>query len=384
MGMSVPVVGPDERGRVLVADDQADVLEALRLLLKMHGFAVHMASSPAGVMDALAQAEEPFDLLLMDLNYARDTTSGQEGLELVARVRALDPHLPIVVMTAWSTVSLAVTIMREGVCDFVEKPWDNRRLVAAVQSQVGIARRARRAGRLERDALDVQRRLLAAEVPRLDGFELGAAWEFAERLGGDAWKVASLGDSRLGVAIADVCGKGAPAALLMASAQATLEDLMAERLAPAELCARLGRALAPRLGPERYVSFAYVVLDRAAGRLACANAGHPSPLLLRASGEVVRLASTGPVLGVMAGAGYEETSVALEPGDRLLLFTDGLLEAAPAGGEEWGEARIVDALRAARPLPAPEACTALLAAARAHAGGPLTDDATAVVVDLRS
>jgi sigma-B regulation protein RsbU (phosphoserine phosphatase) len=379
--MSVTTLAGATPARVLVADDQPDVLEALRLLLRMHGYSVHMASSPAAVLQALGEGE-PFDLLLMDLNYARDTTSGQEGLELVARVRAVDPLLPIMVMTAWSTVTLAVTTMREGVRDFVEKPWDNRRLLAAVQAQVASGRRARRAGRLERDAREVQRRLLGGDLPTIDGFRVGTAWQFAERLGGDVYKLAALPEERLGVAIADVCGKGAPAALLMASAHATLEDLIGQDLSPAEVCDRLGRALSSRLAPERFVSFAYAVLDRAAGTLTCANAGHPPPVLLRAEGSVSRLTEGGPVLGVVAGASYEQAVVRLSPGDRVVLFTDGLPEAAGPLGEEWGEERLVTALQGLRSRPAGEAAEALLAEACAFAQGTLADDATVVVVDV--
>src|SRR5262245_29737863 len=138
---------------VLVADDQPDVLRAAGLLLKVHGYTVTAVSSPAAVLTEIQRARAGgFDLLLMDLNYARDTTSGQEGLELVARVRELAPDLPIVVMTGWSTVPLAVAVMREGAADFVEKPWDNRRLLAAVQGQIAAGHRQRRTHRLEADA----------------------------------------------------------------------------------------------------------------------------------------------------------------------------------------------------------------------------------------
>ena len=132
--------------RALVADDDADVLEALRLLLKGAGFAVVKASSPAGVEAAVA-AEE-LDVALLDMNYARDTTSGGEGLELVSRVRALDPELPIVVMTAWGTVATAVEAMKRGARDFIEKPWQNERLVTALRLQVELRLAARQAGRL--------------------------------------------------------------------------------------------------------------------------------------------------------------------------------------------------------------------------------------------
>ncbi|PYQ01378.1 MAG: sigma-54-dependent Fis family transcriptional regulator, partial [Acidobacteria bacterium] len=107
--------------RVLVADDQADVREALRLLLKAEGYAIETAASPAELLSALQKRE--VDVALIDLNYARDTTSGQEGLDLLTRLQALDWTLPVVVMTAWASVELAVEAMRRGARDFVAKPW---------------------------------------------------------------------------------------------------------------------------------------------------------------------------------------------------------------------------------------------------------------------
>jgi serine phosphatase RsbU (regulator of sigma subunit) len=365
-----------ERGRVLVADDQPAIRESLRLLLKGHGYEVRTVASPSAVLQALAS--ERFDLLLMDLNFARDTTTGREGLELVPHVRALDATLPVMVMTAWSTVPLAVAIMREGVCDFVEKPWDNARVLASVAQHVESGHRLRRTRRLETDALAVQRRLLTRGAPVVPGFDIGADWSFAEALGGDAWVAAPRPGGALAVAIVDVCGKGLPAALLMASTLATLEDLLAGELGPAAICGELSRLLAPRLGPERFVSFVCATLD--AGTLRYANAGHPSPLLL-GEGDVRRLASTGPVLGVVAGAAYEERTLPWAAGDRLVLFTDGILEAPAPSGEELGEARLLDRLRALSAAPAAVASAGALALARTFAGGTLADDATVVVVD---
>jgi DNA-binding NtrC family response regulator len=133
--------------RVLVADDQADVLEALRLLLKGEGYAIETAGSPAGILAALDAHE--FDVLLMDLNYARDTTSGQEGLDLLSRIQALDPLLPVVVMTAWASVDVAVEAMRRGARDFVQKPWENARLLSIIGTQSELARALRHGQRLE-------------------------------------------------------------------------------------------------------------------------------------------------------------------------------------------------------------------------------------------
>ncbi|HEV2147307.1 MAG TPA: sigma-54 dependent transcriptional regulator [Longimicrobiaceae bacterium] len=135
--------------RILVADDQPDVLEALRLLLKGEGFRIETASSPAGILAAVRDRE--LDVVLMDLNYARDTTSGREGLDLLGELQAMDATLPVVVMTAWGSVEGAVEAMRRGARDYVEKPWDNARLLAILRSQVELGRALRRTQRLEQE-----------------------------------------------------------------------------------------------------------------------------------------------------------------------------------------------------------------------------------------
>src|SRR5215475_15792284 len=118
-----PAPAASDRIRVLIADDQADVREALRLLLKAEGYYTETASTPEAVLEALQTNE--FDIVLMDLNYQRDTTSGQEGIDLLSRVQSADNKLPIIVMTAWGGVELAVEAMRRGARDFIQKPWDN-------------------------------------------------------------------------------------------------------------------------------------------------------------------------------------------------------------------------------------------------------------------
>jgi len=133
--------------RVLVADDQRDVLEALRLLLKSEGIESETVSSPAAVISALDRRD--YDAVLIDLNYARDTTSGAEGLDLLTRLRDIDESLPVIVMTAWGTVDLAVEAMRRGARDFVQKPWENARLLTTLRSQIALGRALRRGQRLE-------------------------------------------------------------------------------------------------------------------------------------------------------------------------------------------------------------------------------------------
>jgi DNA-binding NtrC family response regulator len=142
--------------RVLVADDQTDVIEALRLLLKAEGYAIETATSPAQVVAAIEARD--FDAVLMDLNYSRDTTSGQEGLDLLMRIQGIDSLLPVVVMTAWGSVGLAVEAMRRGAADFIQKPWENERLLSIIRTQIELSR-ARRVGQ----RLEAENRLLRAE-----------------------------------------------------------------------------------------------------------------------------------------------------------------------------------------------------------------------------
>ncbi len=135
--------------RILVADDQPDVLEALRLLLKAEGYQIETAKSPAAVLKAIEARD--FSLAIIDLNYARDTTSGQEGLELLSKLQAADSTLPVVVMTAWASVDIAVEAMRRGAKDFITKPWENPRLISIVRNQIELAGAVRAYRRLEQE-----------------------------------------------------------------------------------------------------------------------------------------------------------------------------------------------------------------------------------------
>jgi len=152
------MTGPNNshRWRVLVADDQPDVREALRLLLKAEGFEIDAVASPTALVASLDTRE--FDAVLMDLNYARDTTSGQEGLDLLTEIRSRDSSLPVIVMTAWGSLNLAVEAMRRGAKDFIQKPWENARLLAILRTQIELAHAIRQSVRLE-----AENRLLRAD-----------------------------------------------------------------------------------------------------------------------------------------------------------------------------------------------------------------------------
>lgn len=151
-------VTPSETGRVLIADDQMHVLDALQMLLSGCGLATEAVTHPARVLRALETGQ--FDAVLMDLNYTRDTVSGGEGLELVSRIRSMDSLLPVVVMTAWSSVDLAVEAMRRGASDFIQKPWENRDLLQKLHDQLSSARAQRRVQRQRDEELKEAREIL--------------------------------------------------------------------------------------------------------------------------------------------------------------------------------------------------------------------------------
>jgi DNA-binding NtrC family response regulator len=180
--------------RILVADDQPDVLEALRLLLKAEGYEAVTAASPAGVLESVERGD--FDLALIDLNYTRDTTSGQEGLDLLSTLGGLDSSLPVVVMTAWGSVEGAVEAMRRGARDYIEKPWDNERLLATIRTQVALGRALRRGQLLEGE----NRRLKGEGAPELVGESeaMKPVVELIERVGPSDANVLIVGEHGTG------------------------------------------------------------------------------------------------------------------------------------------------------------------------------------------
>jgi phosphoserine phosphatase RsbU/P len=375
--------------RVLIADDQRDLLDALRLLLKGEGIAMEAVMSPDAVVEAVSAAS--YDLLLMDLNYTGDTTSGREGIDLLTRVQQHDRLLPIVVMTGWGSVDLAVETMRQGVCDFVQKPWDNTQLLNTLRTEIEKGRTRRRTEALEARALEearrIQRKLLPASLPQINGCEIAASWQPAAGVGGDCFDAIAFGSSRLSVSIADVVGKGIPAALLMSNLQAAVRAFATETTTAGELCQQVNRILCGNIAEGRFISFFYCTVDTEQRTLTYANAGHYPPILVHADGSTERLATGGPVLGPFADASYDERQIPIVSGDRLVLFTDGITEVRPAGFQpddsihtEFGEDALVAAAVEHRTCTAPALQTRLTAAVSAYAGGTFQDDATLMIL----
>jgi len=525
--------------RVLIADDQPDVLEALRLLLKGEGHQVEAVTSPAAILQMLET--QHFDLLLMDLNYTRDTTSGQEGLDLLARIQALDSTLPIVVMTAWGSIELALEAVHRGVGDFVQKPWDNKRLLTILRTQIKQGQSRRKAERLQADkknlgrelieapdlpillkllaehlhkasqssavvvfikapgkqtfwaaakvgipdehltrlkfesdsrlltlldtvvdvhemdlpeadrlklqranarllvpirlkgeliaflslgsklsgeeydtedleylvavadqkavvidnvrmreqeeefeaARDIQRGLLPKEIPQVPGYEIAGAWQPARLVGGDYFDVLKFGERHVALCVADVMGKGMPAALLMSNVQAAIKAVASPLAQPRQLCSKVNRIVSGNTDPDKFITFFYGLLDAESKRLTYRNAGHNAPILLHRDGSHLRLRVGGTPLGLVPNWSYEQGGVELATDDRLVLFTDGVTEAANSQGEEFGEERLTRLLKANRELGTRELQKAVLEAVAEFTGGDLQDDATLVVMAVQ-
>src|SRR5256885_16347007 len=177
--------------RILIADDQPHILVALEMLLRSSGFATEVVTDPGRVLGEIDT--EQFDAVLMDLNYRRGSVGGEEGLRLVSQIRSADSLLPVIVMTAWSSVDLAVEAMRRGASDFIQKPWENRELLQKLQSQISLARQQRRARRIHdeemRGARAVQDELLPKRLPEGAGDDNAALPPALEFCGGGYFNV---------------------------------------------------------------------------------------------------------------------------------------------------------------------------------------------------
>jgi len=373
---------PPVTGRVVIADDQQHILDALQMLLHSCGFSTEAVNHPIRLLRALESGE--FDAVVMDLNYTRDSTGGAEGLELLSQIRSMDSLLPVVVMTAWSSVDLAVEAMRRGASDFIQKPWENHELVQKLQNQLLWAREQRRAQRQRdeelREAREIQDRLLPKQLPKVAGYDIAAVTQPLRVVGGDYYSAVRVSELHTVLCIADVAGKGMPAALLMSSLQAVFKLLIADRLAPREVCHRLNRTLCDFAPVGKFCSFFCAVLDSSDNRLIYCNAGHNPPLLIRADGSCEELKAAGAVLGQFPHWLYEQSEVQMRSGDQLLLFTDGLVEACNADEVPFGEQNLIRMARENLNSSAEGLMNLLLRAASHHSGEHFQDDASLIVL----
>ena len=234
-------------------------------------------------------------------------------------------------------------------------------------------------------AHEIQSHLLPREMPSIPGMQIACAWQPAQSVGGDyfdAFPLAAFaGDGRIALAMADVSGKGISAALLMANLQAAFRAFAPQEAGPAALCTRLNQVLCANIAAAKFITFFYAELDPATRTLRYENAGHSQPILLR-GGRATALEGGGLVLGLFASAVYEDRFVRLEPGDCLLLTTDGVTEAADASENEYGDSRMIASAEAVRGAGAHAIRTRILEDVTRHCGGLFHDDASLMVLTV--
>ena len=247
--------------------------------------------------------------------------------------------------------------------------------------QAGAARLEIQEEELQR-AREIQESLLPKEIPQLPGFEVASAWQPARAVGGDYFDVLKLGENRLAICIADVSGKGVPAALLMANVQASLRASVRDLDSPARVCSIINGMLCKSIAADKFVTFFCGVLDAPSSTFRYCNAGHPYPILV-SSGAVRTLDQGGAVLGVFPAWTYEDSSVDLISGDRLLLFTDGITEAEGPQGEEFGMEKVAAFAKAHAANSAARINQQLLAQVSDFCGAQFRDDATLLVLAVK-
>ncbi|HSR69936.1 MAG TPA: SpoIIE family protein phosphatase [Acidobacteriota bacterium] len=357
--------------RVMLVDDEQPARNRLRALLDGFG-ELQVVGEAADGMDALQQiAEVRPDLVFLDIQMP-----GASGTEVAARLPAPRPR--VVFCTAFDDYALDAFELHA--VDYLLKPVTRKRLQRTVGKVKDALASARRGREMER-AKGVQQQLLERGYPTRPGLQVGAVCCPASEVGGDYYDFISLPQDRLGVALGDVSGKGVPAGLVMAGLQGRLETLASQHGGRVDsLIAELNRRTWRTTQPSMYVTFFYGLFDPSSGRFSYVNAGHPPGLLFRPGRSVPqRLESGGTPVGLFASADYQQEEVVLEPGDTIVLYSDGLIEAEDSEEEEFGLERVAESAARALQGSPEEICNHLIEQVRRHSGSP-QDDCTVLAL----
>jgi serine phosphatase RsbU (regulator of sigma subunit) len=363
--------------RAVIVDDEAPARERLRRLISSTGADVEIVAEAGDGIEALSR----IDALAPDLVFLDIQMPALSGLEVAARLQAPRPR--IVFCTAYDR--FAVEAFELHAVDYLLKPVNRDRLARTIGRIDGEIAEQRRSARERTEAVRTQMRLMPAAPPAESGLESAGMCMPADGVGGDYYDFLPLGTGRLGIAVADISGKGMYAGLLAAAVQARLQAITARGGdSPAGVLTELNRLTAGTIEANRFATVFFGAFDAESCSLTYANAGHPPPVVLSADGTVRLLDVTGSVIGWSAGETFEQRSVTLAPGDVLAVYSDGLSEATAPDGRELGVDGLIAILRRHASLPARGIVEGALAGVREFcAGAAATDDRTLVVSKVR-
>ena len=374
---------------ILVVDDEPDLEHLMRQRLRRdvraRRYELLFAHNGIEALQKL-RGDKHIDMVLSDINMPQ-----MDGLTLLEQIPQVDPNIRAVIVSAYGDMANIRTAMNRGAFDFVTKPIDFNDLKITIDKTLRHLQVLRDALRTRdklvaiQNELDVaskmQQSILPTEFPRGDDYAVFGNMEPAREVGGDFFDIVALDGHRLGLAIADVSGKGVPAALFMMSSRTLLKGAAIGHAKPGDALAEVNTLLEQDNDAAMFVTVFYAVYDPESGELTYANGGHNQPLIVHADGSSTLLEAGGVALGVMADLPYEQHTTQLAPGDTFVLYTDGVTEAMNAADEEFGLERLREVFKQAPPGNAEQTNRAVFHAVHEFAAGtPQSDDITCLTL----
>ena len=376
--------------KILIVDDEPDlqplILQRMRRNIRSGRYTFVFAGNGIEALEQLSQDPE-IDMVVSDINMPQ-----MDGLTLLEQIPKVDPNVRSVIISAYGDMRNIRTAMNRGAFDFVTKPLDfedlqitiERTLQHLVEWREALSSRDKLVAL--QNELDVaskmQQSILPTSFPETDDYAVYGSMVPARNVGGDFYDIVHMDNGQIGLAVADVSDKGVPAALFMMSSRTLLKGSAIGLGDPGKVLAEVNTLLTENNETMMFVTLVYALYNPANGELTYSNGGHCHPLIVHPDGTSEELTATGGVsLGVMAGLGYRQETVTLNPGDTMILYTDGVSEAMNAEGEEFGVERLQQVFAANPPVDARTANEAVMAAVAEFAGDtPQSDDITCLVL----
>ena len=378
------------RPKILVVDDEPDlehlVRQRMRREIRSGQYSFMFAQNGVEALEVLSE-EQDIDMVLTDINMPR-----MDGLTLLEQIPKVDPNIRSVIVSAYGDMKNIRTAMNRGAFDFITKPIDFEDMKVTIQRTLhhlelwrGALESRYKLVALQNElsvANKMQQSILPTSFPTGRGFEIFGSMKPARDVGGDFFDVLSLEDGRIGLVVADVSDKGVPAALFMMSSRTLLKGAAIGLDAPGKVLSEVNQLLQEENDAAMFVTVFYAAFDPKNGELTYANGGHNTPLVVHADGSSTVIPPTGGIaLGVVPDFTYEESSMTLQPGDRVVLYTDGVTEAENDHSDQFGLERLCEVFTSGTPTDARATNEAVFDAVEAFAGeAPQFDDVTCLTL----